>query len=508
MKIEREKNAIKGTVTGIASQIVNVLFPFAIRSVFIRIIGIDYAGLDTLFKSVLQILNLTELGVGSALVFNMYKPITTGNKVKICALMKLYKVYYGAIGVAILAIGIALTPFLPTLIKGDIPSDLNLYVLYYLNLGVSVVSYWLFSYRSAILNAHQRIDVINIVTIIVNTTKYVLQITSIFIFKNYYIYLIISLLSQIILNVITAFAANKMFPDYQPRGSIPLDERKEINAMVRDLFTAKVGGVVLTSVDTIVISRFLGLRLLAIYNNYYYIMTALFAFFMVFYNACRAGIANELIIEGEEKKVRDFNKLTFIVFFCLNVCVSCLLNLFQPFMKMWIGTDYLLEDSSVVLFCIYYVVYEIPVFWSVYKDAAGVWRQDRFRPLIGAIVNLAVNIMLVNIIGINGVIISTIISEVFICIPWLLYTLKKNVLPLQLKEVAIKTMAYIGCMLLSAAVTNFTCGLVSFQGVLELVIKLIISTLISALLWCVIFCRFNEFTESLHMLRRITERGK
>ena len=249
--------------------------------------------------------------------------------------------------------------------------------------------------------------------------------------------------------------------------------------MVRDIFTAKVGGVVLTSVDTIVISSFLGLRVLAIYNNYYYIMNAVFAFFMVFYNACRAGIANELIVESEEKKVKDFYKLTFLVFFGLNVCVSCFLNLYQPFMEIWIGSNYLLEDSSIVLLCIYFVVYEIPVFWAVYKDAAGAWRQDKYRPLVGTIVNLTGNIILVNIIGINGVIISTIISEVFICIPWLLYTLKKSVLSIKLRNLAVRVAAYISCMLLSGIMTYSVCGKIRLHGIQELLVKLVISVSIS-----------------------------
>ncbi len=507
MKIERQKNAIRGTVTGVLLQLVNILIPFIIRSIFIREIGIEYAGLDNLFKSILQVLNLTELGVGSALVFNMYKPISEGNDAKICALMKLYKTYYRVIGIVILIVGLAITPFLRNLIKGDVPSDLNLFVLYYLNLGATVFSYWLFSYKNAILNAHQRVDVINLVSIAVNITKYALQIVSIFIFRNYYIYLIINLLFQLVLNIVTAIASNKLFPSYRPAGDIDKEERQKINSMVRDLFTAKVGGVVLTSVDTIVISSFLGLRLLAVYNNYYYILTALFAFFMVFYNACRAGIANELIVENDEKKVKDFYRLTFIVFFLMNICVSSMLNLYQPFMKLWIGSDYLLGDSSILLLCVYFISFEIPVFWSVYKDAAGAWRQDRFRPLIGALVNLIVNVVLVKIIGINGVIISTIISEVFVCIPWLLYTLKSSVLPLKIGEVAKKTALYLCCVAAAGAGSYYVCGMIRMQGLGELVLKLLLSVIISAGAWCLLFYKTEEFRSSVALAQRVIKRS-
>ena len=507
MKIERKKNAIRGTATGMVLQIVNILVPFVIRSIFIREIGIEYAGLDNLFKSILQVLNLTELGVGSALVFNMYKPISEGDDNKICALMKLYKTYYRVIGIIILLIGVAITPFLRNLIKGDIPSDLNLYILYYLNLGATVFSYWLFSYKNAILNAYQRVDIINIVSIAVNLTKYVLQIVSIFVFRNYYIYLIINLAFQLVLNISTAIVTNRLFPGYRPIGAIDKEEKHRINTMVRDMFTAKVGGVVLTSVDTIVISSFLGLKLLGIYNNYYHILTALFAFFMVLYNACRAGVANELIVENNEKKVRDFYRLTFIVFFFMNICVSNMLNLYQPFMKLWMGSKYLLDDSSVVLLCLYFVSFEIPVFWSMYKDAAGAWKQDRFRPLIGALVNLIVNIILVNIIGINGVIISTIISEVLVCIPWLLYTLKISVLPLKIGEVVKKISLYLFCITAAGAGSYYVCRMLQVNGIKELVFKLFVSILISVGLWCLLFWRTEEFKDSLGLFKRVIKRS-
>ncbi|MBR4329805.1 MAG: polysaccharide biosynthesis protein, partial [Candidatus Riflebacteria bacterium] len=84
-------------------------------------------GLNSLFTSVLQVLNLTELGVSSALVYSMYKPIAEDNKEKICQLMNLYKYYYRIIGFIILCIGLILLPFIPNLIHGNIPSDINIY---------------------------------------------------------------------------------------------------------------------------------------------------------------------------------------------------------------------------------------------------------------------------------------------------------------------------------------------------------------------------------------------
>ena len=249
MKIERKKNAIKGTVTGIILKIMQIIFPFIIRTVFIKTLGIDYLGLNSLFSSILQVLNLAELGVSSALVFSMYKPIAEGDSKKICELMNLYRYYYRIIGGVILIVGLLITPFLPYLIDGDIPQDVNLYVIYFMNLCATVLSYWLFAYRGALFSAHQRLDVTNIISFCVSMFTYAVQIIGLFVFRNYYFYLLVYIVSQITMNVVIAIASKKIYPNYFPAGILPKEEKKIINGKVRDLFTAKIGGVINTDIN-------------------------------------------------------------------------------------------------------------------------------------------------------------------------------------------------------------------------------------------------------------------
>ena len=176
MRIERTKNATRNIVVGMILKIYQLLVPFVIRTVMIHMLGMEYLGLNSLFTSILQVLNLAELGVGSAMVFSMYKPIAEDDSATINDLMRLYQFYYRIIGIIILTVGIIITPFIPKLIKSDIPSGLNIYILYYLNLGATVISYWLFAYKNCLLTAHQRSDVISKLTIITNTVMYVGQI--------------------------------------------------------------------------------------------------------------------------------------------------------------------------------------------------------------------------------------------------------------------------------------------------------------------------------------------
>ena len=162
MKIERTRNAKRNMLVGWTQSILSMLFPFVTRTAMIYSLGVEYLGLNSLFTSVISVLNLAELGVGSAMVFSMYKPIAENNEKKICALMNLYKIYYRIIGVVIAIIGIALIPVLPYLIHGDVPSGINVYILYLLNLASTVFTYWLFGYKNCLFSAHQRIDIYNL----------------------------------------------------------------------------------------------------------------------------------------------------------------------------------------------------------------------------------------------------------------------------------------------------------------------------------------------------------
>ena len=157
MKIERTKNATRNIVFGLILKAYQILMPFIMRTALIYFLGVEYLGLNSLFTSILQVLNLAELGVGSAMVYSMYKPIVEDDATRICALMKLYRLYYRVIGCVIAIVGVCLIPFIPYLIKSDLPSELNIYILYLMNLGATVLSYWMFAYKNALFQSFHKI---------------------------------------------------------------------------------------------------------------------------------------------------------------------------------------------------------------------------------------------------------------------------------------------------------------------------------------------------------------
>lgn len=492
----RRKNALRNMLFGVMLKVYQIIVPFFLRTALIYFMGMEYVGLNSLFTSILQVLNLAELGVGSAMIFSIYKPLAENNTEKICALTAFYRKYYRIIGGIIGVSGILLTPFVPFLVKGDIPESINIYVLYWLNLGGTVLSYWLFAYKNSILQASQRNDVISKIMLLTNTFQYSLQFMAVCALKNYYLYVMILLFSQALTNIITAVVADKIYPDYKPKGQLDEVTVKSINQRIKDLFTAKLGYVTVNFADNIVISAFMGLTVLGVYQNYYFIMSAVMGFVMIIYNACTAGIGNSLITETKEKNFSDLQTLTFIICWVSGWCSSCFICLYQPFMEIWTGN--LLSDGEVLLFGIYFYVYEVNQLLNTYKDASGIWHKDRFRPLTVSAVNLCLNLLTVNFWGIYGVLLSTILSTALIGINWLLRNLFECVFEKSMLKGYVKKLIFYTAV--SICVCMVTACICAWTG--NFILKVAICIVIPNILFYLMYKNDDEFTKSKKIIGR------
>lgn len=500
MRIERKKNASRNIIFGLVERGYNLLMPFLMRTAMIHFLSVEYLGLSGLFTSVLQVLNLAELGVGSAMVFSMYKPIAEDDVATVCALMKLYRRYYRIIGAVVMGTGLILLPFIPRLIHGDVPEDINVYYLYLLNLTATALSYWLFAYRNSLLNAYQRNDVRSKIALATNTAKYIIQFLVLALLHNYYWYVIVIIITQILNNIITAVVSKDIYPQYKPQGTLSEEEIQSINHRVRDVFTAKLGGTILNSADTIVISAFLGLRLLAIYQNYYYILTAVSGIFTILFSSLTAGVGNSLVLESKEKNYQDYRTLTVITCSLMAVSAACMIMLYQPFISVWVGKDLLLSMTMVVLFCVYFVIVEYVMLASVYKDAAGIWHQDRLRPLSSGLVNLFLNLLMVKRFGLYGIVISTILSAGIVSAPWITSNLFKFIFPEKLKDYLPLLFRCLLTIIVAMTTGILTDNVIRAGGALGLVVRLFVSLVIGIVSCVLILGHTSEFGRAKNVL--------
>lgn len=502
MKLNRTENSIKSIITGFINKVLTLILPFLVRTIFIKKLGVEYLGINSLMTSILSVLNIAELGVGSAIVFAMYKAIANDDEKLICGLVNYYKKVYRIIGTAVLIIGLAIMPFINYFSKGDIPLDINIYMIYLLYLINTVLSYFLFSYKTSLLQAHQKNYIINNINSIVKVLLNILQIVFLLMKNNYYIYIIIISIMTILENLINAYIVNRKYPQYRPIGEIEDEERKLINKKVSALFFYKLGGIVLNSVDSIVISRFLGLTILGKYNNYYYVLTTLFGFLEVLTSAMLAGIGNSIETESVEKNYKDFRILNFIQSWIIVWCSASLIVLYQPFMQLWLGSENLLDYKIIKYLIIYFYVWKMMDIINLYKAAVGLWEFDKFRPIIASIANLIINIVLVQFIGIYGIIISTIISIVIIIFPWSSFILFREYFKNKYKNYLFSTFNTIVKSLIIVICTYIISKIINLNNkYIEFIIKTVYCIIIPNILFYLLNIKNINFIDSINWLK-------
>ena len=502
MKIERTKNAARNVVWGIIEKVASLLLPFAVRTIMIKTLGSEYLGLSSLFTSILSVLSISELGIGTAIVFSMYKPIAEDDNETLCALLNAYRSVYRVIGIIILIAGLAITPFLPKLVKGSVPSDVSLYALYFIYLFNTVISYFLFSYKAALFSAFQRNDLLSKRSFVINLCSNIYKIAVLILFHSYYVYVIIIPVATIATNLLNAYLANKMFPDIQCKGVLPKETKDGIKKRIIGLMSFKIYNVVFASVDSIVISSFLGLTPLAIYNNYYYVQNSLVGFLVILTSSITAGVGNKMVTNSKEDNYSDFKKITFVNGWICSWCAVCMFCLYQPFMELWVGKELVFPFSTMTLMVFYFLLPRITTITYTYREAAGLWWEDRFRPLVSTVVNLVTNIVLVQIIGMNGVIISTLICTVFINIPWGSIILFKNYFCISPKEYFSHIIFYLLISSFVGGSTYFLCTLLPDHGFVFLLVKASICFVIPNILFWICYHRMKEYSYVIGLFNR------
>ena len=393
MEQSRSFNAKRNAVWGMIHRIISLLMPFLTRTVIIRALGSEYLGLNGLFTSVLTVLNLTELGVGSAIVYAMYRPLATHDDDLVCALLALYKKVYRIIGFAIIVIGLSLTPFINRFISGSVPQDVNVYYLYLLYVLNTALSYFLFAYKTSLLHAAQRADLTSKINLIVQIFLNVLQIFFLVTTHNYYFFIILQIVFTVITNLANSYEARKHFPQYVCRGAISQELLRDIKKRISGLMMIKVAFASRNALGNIVISSFLGLHLVAVYSNYYLIIFSVATFLGVFVNAIVAGVGNSVAKEKKEKNLMDMRIINFIYLSICGLCAACILSVLQDFMLVWVGSKLVFSNLVMLLFVCYFVLMKIGDVQAVYFDAAGLWWFGRMRGFFETGANLVLNIV-------------------------------------------------------------------------------------------------------------------
>lgn len=409
----RTVNSIRNTFFSIVGQTFSIVLSFVVRFVFIRTLPTEYLGLNGLFTSVLTILSLAELGIGTAIIYAMYKPIAEHDEEKICILMKLYARVYTAIGLFVAIVGIAISPFLGSLIK-DMPDIPGLTGIYFIFLFDTVASYF-FAYKRSLISADQRESVLSLNHLCFIIIKSIVQIAVLITLKNFYIYLFIQVACTLCENIRVSVIVDKLYPflkEYNGHGHLSKQEKYEIIENIKALFIYKAASVFLGGIDNLVISSQIGVICVAIYSNYLMIINSLTNVINMFTASITASIGNFVATEDVQDQRKLFERVVFIVFLMYGFSSVCLYTLFNPFMEIYGGKNLLLSNNAIILIILnFYITGMMSPIWT-FRTTMGLFIYGRWRPVISAVINFVLSMIFAKYWGIEGVLIATAISRI------------------------------------------------------------------------------------------------
>ena len=268
----RTEYSVMNTTVAFAAQAAAILMGFFTRVIFTRTLSEGYVGINGLFTDILNILSLSELGVGTAITYALYGPIAKKDIEKQQILMRMFRTFYRMTAAFVLTAGLCLIPFLNVLMKDrpDVDHLVLIYLLYLLN---SVVSYLLI-YKKTLVDAHQ----MNYITVLNHNGFLVLQdicqILVLLTTGNFVLFLIVAVVCTISGNICMSKKADALFPYLKEpcTKKLPKEERQDILKNVKAMLMHKLGNVIVNNTDNLLISSFVGVVTAGIYSNYYLVI--------------------------------------------------------------------------------------------------------------------------------------------------------------------------------------------------------------------------------------------
>ena len=402
----RTEKSLRNFIFAVASQVITVALSFITRTCLIYCLGIEAVSINGLFTEVITALSLAELGVGSAIVYNLYKPLAEGDHQKVSQLMNLFRKAYRIIALATLVIGISLTPWLQFFIR-DLSYDISyIRVIYLMFVFQSVVSY-LFSYKLALLEADQNSYIVTKISTIFRIIGTILILIILVTTKKYIFFLGANILLVILTNAYASHVVDKKYPYINKNERLPKEERTQIFGNIRNIFVKQFAGRVVDSTDNILISTLVSTLLVGYYSNYLVVIGVFKQLADKMMAAATASMGNLYVTERTENKIETLNRLTFIFYVFASVASVGTFACVQPFIKLWLGDNYLLDYSVVTILCLLLVTEITYQPLSTAMHLSGFFEIGRNISFVSAVINLAVSIVLGMKIGLIGIFIGT-----------------------------------------------------------------------------------------------------
>ena len=487
----RKRSVSLNIMAGSVSQVVSLILQLISRTIFLNTLGIEYLGISAMFFNILTVLSLADLGFGTAIVYSMYKPLAEHDTATVVALMTYYKKIYHRIALLVAAIGVGMIPILPFVVnlKTNIPHLAIYYLLYVINM---VISYFM-AYKYTIISADQKEYLLSVYSLIGSILQTFLQVLILIVFKNFMLYLLIMILRTFLVNWAQTNKAKKLYPYIKETKELDSTTKKSIIENVKSMFLYKLGGVLLNNTDNFMISVMVGTVYVGFYSNYLTIIAAVTSFVIILFNSLTHSVGNLNANNDKDKQFEIFRVINFIVFWIMTFSSVCFLVLFNDFITLWIGKDYVFGILTVIIIVLNFFMPGTISDVSIYRDTTGMFRQTKYVFLLTALINLILSVILGRLYGLFGILLATAISRILTNMwyePFILFkTYFKKSPIIYFRRQVFFWIIFVICSLC----TYLLCSIFKTISIANLILKIVICVIVPNAIIMLLFFKSKEF---------------
>ncbi|MBM7689347.1 transporter [Enterococcus ureilyticus] len=488
--------------------VLKMLAQFISRSLFIYFLGKELLGLNGLFTSILNMLSLTELGIGTSIIYSLYKPLNEKDDHQIKALMSLYKKIYTTIGIIVGILGLMLVPFLHIFIESA--SEINgLYYYYILFLLNSVISYF-FTYNRSLLNADQRSYISAINDFIFQLLVIIVQAFVLFLGKGYAFFLIVQIIGTLLSNITISIRVNKEFHYLKdvPIMKLPKETVATLKKNTIGNLSSKIGQIIVNGTDSLLISIFVSLASVGIYSNYFLIVSSVQQLCVQITNSITASIGNVAVAGDEEHGFAVYKKHYFVSFSLLYFSSTSLMIALDPFIHLWLGSSYLLSKATMLAIVVNFIVKLFRQTPLVFIDAYGLAWIQRWKAIVESIANLTFSLLFLIVfdLGIVGVMLGTILSSLMTVSWYEPYVVFKYGINKPFGTYLRITSRYLLILLFTLLLTYSVNNQIEILGIVGLLIRLSVGLVIALLIYLIVFKNDDEFLSIMLIVKKLLKR--
>lgn len=422
-KSRTEYSALNTTVA-MAARIAAILAGYFTRVIFTHTLSEEYVGINGLFTDILNVLALSELGVGTAITYALYKPVAEKDVEKQKSLMRMYRQFYRVVAAIVLGGGLLVIPFMDVLIRNQTRVEYLtiIYLMYLLN---SVLSYLLI-YKKTLLDAHQLSYIGVMYQTVFLLIQNAAQVGVLLWTRNFFLFAAVMIFCTLANNISISKKAERMYPYLKEKEvqALPKEEKQSIYGNIRAMLMHKIGNVIVGNTDNLLLSSLVGIISVSRYSNYFLIIGSVRQVLNQMFQGITASVGNLGVEEGRDRILKIFESSFFMGQWMFGLSAICLYELADIFVEISFGAQYVFPKDVTLILCLNFYLTGMRQAVLVFRDSMGLFRYDRYKSLAEAAINLVVSIVLGYRMGTLGIFLGTMISTIATSLwvePYMLY---------------------------------------------------------------------------------------